>query len=126
MVGDEKQVVGDEKTKGLIKITVGVLPRTATEDVHLSSSELCVQSVESVDAHEDPDFVPIIVHEEVVDLVEVVRLLDEHDRVLLFETRSLHSTFEYFFCHNRPGTRVFESLLDNQRESALFVVPEES
>ena len=73
-----------------------------------------------------PYFVLIIVHEEVVDLVEVVRLLDEHDKVLLFETRSFHSTFEYFFCHNRPGTRVFESLLDNQRESALFVVPEES
>ena len=29
-------------------------------------------------------------------------------------------------CLNRPGTRVFESLLDSQRESALFVVPEES
>ena len=69
---------------------------------------------------------PIIVREEVVDLVDVVRLLDEHDKFLLFETRSFQSTFEYFFCHNRPGTRVFESLLDNQRESALFVVPEES
>ena len=33
------------------------------------------------------DFVPIIVHEEVVDLVEVVRLLKEHDKFLLFETR---------------------------------------
>ena len=29
--------------------------------------------------HEDPDHVPINVHEEVVDLVDVVRLLDEHD-----------------------------------------------
>ena len=55
--------------------------------------------------HEDPNFVPIIVHEEVVDLVEVVRLLDEHDKYLLFETRSFHSTFEYFFCHHRPGIR---------------------
>ena len=59
------------------------------------------------------------VHEEVVDLVSVVRLLDEHDKFLLFATRSFHSTFEYFFCRNRPGTRVFESLLDNRRESAL-------
>ena len=31
--------------------------------------------------------VPIIVHEEVDDLVDVVRLLDEHDKFLLFETR---------------------------------------
>ena len=73
-----------------------------------------------------PIFVPIIVHEEVVDLVEVVRLLEEHDKFLLFETRSFHSIFEYFFSHNRPGTRVFESPHDSQRESALFVVPEES
>ena len=51
-------------------------------------------------------FVLTIVHEEVVDLVEVVRLLDEHDKFLLFETRSLHSKVECFFCHNRPGTRV--------------------
>ena len=69
---------------------------------------------------------PIIVHEKVVDLVEVVRLLDEHDKFLLFETRSFRSTNEYLFCHNRPGTRVFESLLDSQRECALFVVREES
>ena len=66
------------------------------------------------------------VHEEVVDLVDVVRLLVEHDKFLLFETRSFHSSSEYFFCHNRPGIRVFESLLDSQRESALLVVPEES
>ena len=33
-----------------------------------------------------PFFVPIIVHEEVVDLVKIVRLLDEHDKFLLFET----------------------------------------
>ena len=70
-------------------------------------------------------FVPIIVHEEVVDLVDVGRLLDEHDEFHLVETRSLHSSFGYFFCLNRPGTCVSESLLDNQRESALVVVPEE-
>ena len=52
--------------------------------------------------------------------------LDEHDKFHLVETRKLHSIWGYFFCHNRPGTRVSESLLDNQRESALFVVPEES
>ena len=80
----------------------------------------------SHELHKVLDFVPIIVHEEVVDLVEVVRLLDEHDKFLLFETRSFYSTFEHFFCHSRPGTRVFEALLDSQRESALFVVPEES
>ena len=73
-----------------------------------------------------PSFASITVHEEVVDLLGVVRLLDEHDKFLLFATRSLHSTFEYFFGHNRPGIRAFESLLDSQRESALFVVPEES
>ena len=33
----------------------------------------------SHELHEDPDFVPIIVHEEVVDLVEVVHHLQEHD-----------------------------------------------
>ena len=42
----------------------------------------------------------------------MVRLLDEHDNFLLFETRSLYSPF----CHNRPGTRVSESLLDNQQD----------
>ena len=69
----------------------------------------------------------ITVHEEVVDLVEVVHLHGEHDEVLFFfATRSFHSAFEHFFGHNRPGIRVFESLLDSQRESALFVDPEES
>ena len=68
----------------------------------------------------------ITVHEEVVDLVGVVRLLDEHDKVLLSVTRSFHSTFEYFFCRNRPGIRAFESPLDSQRESVLFVAPGES
>ena len=43
-----------------------------------------------------------------------------------FATRSFDSTFEHFFGHNRPGIRVFESLLDSQRESALFVDPDES
>ena len=80
----------------------------------------------SHELHEDPNVVSITVHEEVVDLVEVVRLPDEHDKFFLSETRSFHSTFEYFFCHNRPGIRVFDSLLDSQRESGLFVVPEES
>ena len=41
----------------------------------------------SHELHEDPDFVPIIVHEEVVDLVDEVRLLDEHDKFHLVETR---------------------------------------
>ena len=80
----------------------------------------------SHELHEDPSFASITVHEEVDDLVEVVRLLDEHDKFLLFATRSFHSTSDYFCCQNRPGTRVFESLLDSQRESAPFVVPEES
>ena len=80
----------------------------------------------SHELHVDSDFVPIIVHEEVVDLVKIVRLLEEHDKFLLFATRSFHSIFAYFFCLNRPGISVFESLLDSQRESALFVVPEES
>ena len=75
---------------------------------------------------EDPDFVPKIVHEEVVDLVDVVRLLDEHDKFIFDEIRQFHSTFGYFFYQNRLETRVFESLLENQRESALLVVPEES
>ena len=70
----------------------------------------------------DPNFTSITVHEE----VGVVRLLDKHDKLLLFVTRSFHSTVEYFFCHTQPGIRVFESLLDSQRESALLVVPEES
>ena len=65
------------------------------------------------------------VHEQVDDLVDVVRLLDKLYKFLLFSTRSFHSTFEYFFCRNRPGFRVFESLLDSQRESALFVAPGE-
>ena len=37
-----------------------------------------------------------------------------------FATRSFHTIFEYFFYRNRPGIRVFESLLDSQRELALF------
>ena len=73
--------------------------------------------------HEDPNFASLFVHELVDGLVDVVRLLDEHDKFLLFATRSFHSIFEYFFCRNRPGFRVFESLLYSQRESALFVAP---
>ena len=80
----------------------------------------------SHELHEDPSFALIAVHEEVVDLVDVVRLIDEHDKFLLLATRSFHSTFEYFFCRNRPGIRVLESLLDSQRESVLFVAPGES
>ena len=38
-----------------------------------------------------------------------------------FATRSFHTIFEYFFYRNRPGIRVFESLLDSQRELALFL-----
>ena len=41
----------------------------------------------SQELHEDPDFVPTMFHEEVVDLVDVVRLLDQHDKFVLFETR---------------------------------------
>ena len=40
----------------------------------------------SYELHEDPDFVLIIVHEEVVDLVKVVHLLQEHDQFLFAET----------------------------------------
>ena len=35
----------------------------------------------SRELHEDPSFASITVHEEVVDLVSVVRLLDEHDKI---------------------------------------------
>ena len=67
----------------------------------------------------------ILLHEEVDDLVDVVRLL-EHDEVLLSATRSFHSIFEYFFGHNQPGIRAFESPLDSQRGFAPFVGPGES
>ena len=79
----------------------------------------------SRELHEDPSFASIIVHDEVDDLVVVVRLL-EHNEVLFSATRSFHSTFEHLFCHNRPGVRVFESPLDSQRGFALFVAPGES
>ena len=36
-----------------------------------------------IELHEDPNFASITVHEEVDALVEVVRLLDEHDKLLL-------------------------------------------
>ena len=60
-----------------------------------------------------------------VDLVDVVLLL-EHDEVLLAATRSFHSIFVYFFDHNQPGIRAFESPLDSQRGFAPFVGPRES
>ena len=41
----------------------------------------------SHELHEVLDFVPIIVHEEVVDLVDVVRLLVERDKFLIVGTR---------------------------------------
>ena len=75
--------------------------------------------------HEDPSFASITVHEEVDDIVDVVRLL-EHDEVLLSATRSFHSIFVYFFGHNQPGIRAFESPLDSQRGSVLFDNPGES
>ena len=62
--------------------------------------------------HEVPDFVPIIVHEEAVDLVEVVR-------TRIFSRRwdsQFHSIPKYFSYQNRLGTRVSESLLYNERE----------
>ena len=73
-----------------------------------------------------PSFVSVTVHEEVVDLVEVVRLLDEHDKFLLSATRSFQTICVYFCGDNRPGIRAFDSPLDSQRESALLFVPEES
>ena len=75
---------------------------------------------------EDPSFASITVLEEVDDIVEVVRLLDEHDKFLLFETRSFHSIFVFFFGHNQPGIRVFESPLDSQRGFVPFVGPGKS
>ena len=41
-------------------------------------------------------------------------------QISFFATRSFHTISEYFFNRNRPGIRVFESLLDSQRELALF------
>ena len=52
--------------------------------------------------------------------------MQECDLFLLVETRELHSMPGYFSYQNRLGTRVCESLLSSQRESALFVVPDES
>ena len=59
--------------------------------------------------HEDPDFVLTIVHEEVVDLVEVVHHLQEYDQFLFAKTQSFHSIPGYFSCQNRLETRVCES-----------------
>ena len=53
-------------------------------------------------------------HEKVVDLVEVVLLLGEHDEVLPAATRSFQSIFVYFFGYKQPGIRVFESPLESQ------------
>ena len=44
-------------------------------------------------------------HEEVVDLVDEVLLL-ERDEVLLAATRWFHLIFVYFFGHNQPGICV--------------------
>ena len=48
----------------------------------------------SHELHEDPSVASKTVHEEVDGFVDVVRLLDEHDKFLLFETRPFHSIFE--------------------------------
>ena len=60
------------------------------------------------------DFVPIIVLEEVVDLVEVVRLLQEHDKCHPVETRSRdavgHKVWRQCVLVNRPrgiGPKTF-------------------
>ena len=53
-----------------------------------------------------PVFASITVHEELVDLVDVVRLL-ERDEIQLAATRSFPSIFVYFFGHDRPGICVF-------------------
>ena len=45
------------------------------------------------------------VHEEVVDLVDGVLLL-EHDEVLLAAARSFHLISVYFLGHNQPGIRA--------------------
>ena len=55
-----------------------------------------------------------------------MKFLLEHDEVLLAATRSFQSFFVYFFGHNQPGIRVFESLLDSQRGFAPFVGPQQS
>ena len=64
----------------------------------------------------------MIVDEEVDDLGVV--LLLEHDEVLLAVTRSFHPIIVYFFGHNQPGIRAFESLLDSQRGFAPLSVQE--
>ena len=67
--------------------------------------------------HEDANFASSIVHEEIVHLVDV-RLLDEH--VSSLKRENFIQLFVYF-CHNLLGIRrVYESLLDNQRESDYF------
>ena len=72
-----------------------------------SSSIVPFLSDFSHELHEDPSFASITVHEEVVDLVDVVRLLDGVDKVLLAAIRSFHLTFEYFFCRDSAWNSRF-------------------
>ena len=55
-------------------------------------------------------YIPVLrqltVHEEVVDLVDEVLLL-ERDEVLLAAIRSFNLIFAHFFGHNQPGICVF-------------------
>ena len=65
-------------------------------------------------------------HEEVVDLVDVVRLLDEHD--IFFTSLRLDNFIQFLDISSVIiGLELvfFESLFDNKRDFALFVVPEE-
>ena len=55
---------------------------------------------------EIPVFASITVHEEVVDLVDEVLLL-ERDELLLAATRSFHLICVYFFGRSQPGICVF-------------------
>ena len=75
--------------------------------------------------HVNPSFASITVHEEVVDLVDEVLLL-ERDEVLLAAARSFHVVFVYFFGHYQPGILVFLSPPDIRRGFALSVGPKES
>ena len=59
-----------------------------------------------------------------------VHVEDADDEKHVFQLKPNHSEccwtsiLGYFVCHNRPGTHVSESLLDNERDLALFVVPD--
>ena len=76
--------------------------------------------------HEDPSFASITVMKKL--LISSMLFVSLMSTINFTSLRldKLHSTLGSFFCHNRPGIRVFESLLGSQRKSALFVVPEES